>query len=151
MTVYLVKRVTTLFSYEMFIESYFICIVRKPLLKGLVVVYCLIFISVFIILHFITMCCQPVLWVNASVYSDEIFEPKWRLLKIAFNGFVFSAFGFGLIVYFNRTWTGIHFCCSIVSAVTMLFWFLVPESPRWLAQNGEDDKAMKGNLCSNRN
>ena len=92
------------------------------------------------------MCCQPVLWVNASVYSDEIFEPKWRLLKIAFNGFVFSAFGFGLIVYFNRTWTGIHFCCSIVSAVTMLFWFLVPESPRWLAQNGEDDKAMKGNL-----
>ena len=135
----------------MFIKSYFICIVRKPLLKGLVVVYCLIFISVFIILHFITMCCQPVLWVNASVYSDEIFEPKWRLLKIAFNGFVFSAFGFGLIVYFNRTWTGIHFCCSIVSAVTMLFWFLVPESPRWLAQNGEDDKAMKGNLCSNRN
>ena len=81
---------------------------------------------------------------NISVYQDEIVEPKWRLLKIFLDFFIFSALVYGVVVYFNRTWKGIHYSCSIISAVTMIFWFLVPESPRWLAQNGKNDEAMKG-------
>ena len=54
---------------------------------------------------------------------------------------------FGLIVYLNRTWTGIHVTCGIISAIAMLLWFLIPESPRWLAQNGYENEAIEGNCA----
>ena len=90
------------------------------------------------------MSCLPVMWVNWAVYSYELFDPKWRFLPILIYTFPISQYVFGLIVYLNRTWTGIHVTCGIISASTMLVWFLMPESPRWLAQNGYEDEAMKG-------
>ena len=53
---------------------------------------------------------------------------------------------FGLIVYLNRTWTGIHVTCGIISSLAMLLWFFIPESPRWLAQNGYESEALEGKL-----
>lgn len=99
-------------------------------------------------MHFIMMSsdCLHVIWVNGSVYSNEMFDPKWRILNIAFNLIPIISYAFGLIVYLNRTWTGIHVCCGVISAITLLVWFMVPESPRWLAQNGHENEAMGGKL-----
>ena len=92
------------------------------------------------------MSCLPVMWVNGSVYSNEMFDPKWRIVNIAMNLIPIISYAFGLIVYLNRTWTGIHVCCGVISAITLLVWFMVPESPRWLAQNGHENEAMEGKL-----
>jgi len=99
--------------------------------------------NVYAVMHFIMMSCLPVMWVNGSVYSNEMFDPKWRILNIAFNLIPIISYAFGLIVYLNRTWTGIHVCCGVISAITLLVWFMVPESPRWLAQNGHENEAME--------
>ena len=97
-------------------------------------------------MHFIMMSCLPVMWVNGSVYSNEMFDPKWRIMNIAFNLIPIISYAFGLIVYLNRTWTGIHVSCGVISAITLLVWFMVPESPRWLAQNGHENEAMESKL-----
>ena len=90
------------------------------------------------------MSCLPVMWVNGSVYSNEMFDPKWRIFTNVFNTIPIASYIFGLIVYLNRTWTGIHITCGAISCLVMFIWFLVPESPRWLAQNGQEEKAMEG-------
>ena len=101
-------------------------------------------ISEYMVLHFITMSCLPVLWVNMSVYTNEMFEPKWRLLTFVFGLVPYHAFILVLIVYMSRTWTGIHVICGILSIVCIVpLWFLIPESPRWLAQNNHEEEAMK--------
>ena len=48
-----------------------------------------------------------------------------------------------LIVYLNRTWTGIHIWCGIASACALIPWYIIPESPRWLAQNNKVEESMK--------
>ena len=48
-----------------------------------------------------------------------------------------------LIVYLNRTWTGIHIWCGIASACALIPWYIIPESPRWLAQNNQVEESMK--------
>ena len=49
---------------------------------------------------------------------------------------------FNLIAYLNRTWTGIHIWVGVVTALILPMYFLIPESVRWLAQNGKEDEAM---------
>ena len=48
-----------------------------------------------------------------------------------------------LIVYLSRTWTDIHIRTGILIMATLPFYFAIPESPRWLAQNGKEDMAVK--------
>jgi len=48
-----------------------------------------------------------------------------------------------LIVYLNRTWTGIHIWCGIASACALIPCYIIPESPRWLAQNNQVEESMK--------
>jgi high-affinity Fe2+/Pb2+ permease len=50
---------------------------------------------------------------------------------------------FALIGYLNRTWTGIHIGVGVAVAVSLPVYFLIPESPRWLAQNNMTDQAIK--------
>ena len=37
---------------------------------------------IYAVLHFITMTCLPVIWVNTYVYSTELFTPQWRYIFI---------------------------------------------------------------------
>ena len=46
-------------------------------------------------------------------------------------------------MYLNRTYTGIHLWGGISSMAILLFYFLIPESPRWLAQNNKEKDALK--------
>ena len=55
----------------------------------------------------------------------------------------FGYYAFGLISYLNRTWTGIHIWVGITVALTLPLYFILPESPRWLAQNKKEDEAFE--------
>ena len=95
------------------------------------------------ILHFITMGCLPVIWVNCYVYSTEIFTPKWRYIFIGLYEIPIGYYIFNLIGYLNRTWTGIHIWVGIVTALILPVYFILPESVRWLAQNNKETEAME--------
>ena len=106
------------------------------------------FISAYGFLHFITIFCTPIVWVNGFAYFSEIWDPKWRHIFLGAVGFPIGQYTLTLIAYLNRTWTGIHVSCGVISAITLILWFLVPESPRWLAQNGHEDEAMESEFFS---
>ena len=99
--------------------------------------------NAYAILHFITMACLPVIWVNTYVYSTEIFTPKWRYVFIGLYEIPIGYYVFNLIGYLNRTWTGIHIWVGIVTALILPVYFVLPESVRWLAQNKKEDEAME--------
>merc|ERR1712226_1836876 len=46
-----------------------------------------------------------------------------------------------LIVYFNRTYTGMHLWCGLVAATSLLTWRVIPESFRWLVSQGRWSEA----------
>ena len=97
---------------------------------------------VYAVLHFITMSCLPVIWVNTYVYSTELFTPKMRYIFIGLFEIPIGYYIFNLIAYLNRTWTGIHIWVGIVTALILPMYFVIPESVRWLAQNSKEDEAM---------
>merc|ERR1711983_267742 len=41
------------------------------------------------------------------------------------------------------TWTMVHVWIGLVCVLVLPVYFLVPESPRWLAQNGQEDDAFQ--------
>ena len=90
----------------------------------------MLYISVYAILHFVNMCCLPIVWVNSTVYANEIFSPKWRILVAGMFNIPTGPYVFTLIVFLNRTWTGIHLWCGILTACTLPIYFIMPESPR---------------------
>ena len=94
------------------------------------------------VLHFITMGCLPIIWVNTYVYSTEIFTPKWRYIFIGLYEIPIGYYVFNLIGYLNRTWTWIHIWVGIVTALILPVYFILPESVRWLAQNNREKEAM---------
>ena len=59
------------------ITIYLVFIEIFPLGAGFVKSY-----YVYAVLHFITMTCLPVIWVNTYVYSTELFTPQWRYIFI---------------------------------------------------------------------
>ena len=83
------------------------------------------------------------IWVNSYVYATEIFEPKWRSMFIGLFEIPIGYYIFGLIGYLNRTWTGIHIWVGIATGLTLPLYFLLPESQRWLSQNGFEEDAFK--------
>ena len=99
--------------------------------------------NTYAILHFITMFCLPVVWVNCTVYSNEMFGPKWRFLSTIYLNNPLGPYALTLIVYLNRTWTDIHLWCGISVGIVLPIFLVIPESPRWLAQNNFEDKAME--------
>ena len=101
------------------------------------------FLLVYAVLHFMTMFCLPIIWVNATVYTNEMFDPKWRFLSQILFGVPAGTYIFTLIIFMCRTWTWIHICIGVATASSLPLYFLMPESPRWLAQNGHKEEAIK--------
>lgn len=55
-------------------------------------------------------------------------------------------FGFGNAImaglaYWLRDWRKLEFALGALSSLFILYWFWVPESPRWLLATGQTEKA----------
>ena len=87
--------------------------------------------SVYATLYFANMCCLPIVWVNSFVYANEMFSSKWRFLHAGLFGLPMGFYTFTLIAYLNRSWSGIHIWCGIITFCTLPIYFLIPESPRF--------------------
>lgn len=58
----------------------------------------------------------------------------------------FFAVGFMLlpgIAYFVTNWRNLQLCISVPSALLLLYYWVLPESPRWLMMQGRFDEAVK--------
>ena len=120
-------------EYVIYVELLFIIYFRKIIE----------FFLAYAILHSITSICLPIIMVNQQVYSTELYTSKYRLYYMILNNKSVPFMVTALIVYFSRTWTDIHIRTGILIMCTLPFYFAIPESPRWLAQNGKEDMAMK--------
>ncbi|PSN53344.1 hypothetical protein C0J52_04084 [Blattella germanica] len=74
----------------------------------------------------------------------EIVGDKWRtpiaiLYQIPFSLGICIMSG---LSYLQRDWRDFHFTLSAISALFLLYWWLVPESPRWLLAVGRYKEAV---------
>ena len=99
--------------------------------------------AAYAILHFIYSSTLPILWVNLTVYLTEIFQPNWRYAFAAPINLQVGNWILTLIAYLCSTWTMVHVWIGLVCVLVLPVYFLVPESPRWLAQNGQEDDAFQ--------
>merc|ERR1719507_1723656 len=79
------------------------------------------------------------------VLVTEICGPKYRTWFGILTQF---PFGIGaailpLIAYFVRQWVTLQIVIAVPSVLLVLYFWFVPESPRWLVSQGRDDEALK--------
>ncbi|XP_053695192.1 organic cation transporter protein isoform X2 [Sabethes cyaneus] len=99
----------------------------------------------FVILRFLTAVATGGTMVTSFVLIMEIIGPKWRelfsvLYQIPFNLGHLTLAGFA---YFLRDWHHLQFGISIYSVLLLTYYWLVPESPRYLFTSGDTAGAVK--------
>ncbi|XP_055610396.1 organic cation transporter protein isoform X1 [Uranotaenia lowii] len=99
----------------------------------------------FVVLRFLTAVATGGTMVTSFVLVMEIIGPKWRelfsvLYQIPFNLGHLTLAGFA---YFLRDWHHLQFALSIFSILLVSYYWLVPESPRYLFTSGNTDEAIK--------
>ncbi|XP_045450003.1 organic cation transporter protein-like [Melitaea cinxia] len=78
------------------------------------------------------------------VISMEVVGGKWRtIMPIVYQ----LPFGFGNTImaglaFWLRDWRKLEFALATLSSIYLLYWHLVPESPRWLLATGQNKKAL---------
>lgn len=82
---------------------------------------------------------------HSFVLVMELIGVKWRelvsvLYQIPFN---LGHLTLPLFAYFIRDWHRLQFALSIPSIVLISYYWLIPESPRWLFTVGKVDKSVK--------
>ncbi|XP_069133982.1 organic cation transporter protein-like isoform X2 [Argopecten irradians] len=98
----------------------------------------------FTLLRFIQTICSTSIYVTAFVLGLELVGPSKRL----WTGILINYFyTFGLIIlsgigYGLRNWKYIQIACSAPAAIFLVYWWLIPESPRWLISQGKQKEAM---------
>ncbi|CAF2083479.1 unnamed protein product [Rotaria magnacalcarata] len=101
--------------------------------------------ALFILGRFLLACASRGVALTGFVIGVEIVGPEQRL----FTGIVvqyFFAIGQLLLLAFAfviRTWRLLHMALAILSVPFLFFYFILPESPRWLISKGYYDEAEK--------
>lgn len=101
--------------------------------------------SLFLVARFITAVSTGGTMVISFVLVMEIVGNKWRttiaiLYQIPFSLGICLMAG---ISYLQRDWRDFHFTLSAVSAVFLVYWWFIPESPRWLMAVGREKEALR--------
>lgn len=98
----------------------------------------------FIILRFIQALAVGGSMTISFVLCMEVLGGRWRtimatLTHIPFNlGTIIMA----VIAYYTREWRQFQLSISLPIAIIILYWWWVPESPRWLMAVGRDKEAL---------
>merc|ERR1712241_497360 len=96
-------------------------------------------------LRFVSATCLPIMWISGHVLTLELFGKEYRKSIAMVKDFFapMSELVLVIIIYFVRHWTFIHLWAGIGCLIPLPLYFIVPESPRWLAINGKLEKAEK--------
>ncbi|XP_058823488.1 organic cation transporter protein isoform X2 [Topomyia yanbarensis] len=99
----------------------------------------------FVVLRFITAVATGGTMVTSFVLIMEIIGPKWRelfsvLYQIPFN---LGHLTLAVFAYFLRDWHQLQFGLSIYSVLLLSYYWLVPESPRYLFTSGDTEGAAR--------
>ncbi|XP_064606577.1 organic cation transporter protein-like [Liolophura sinensis] len=84
-------------------------------------------------------------FLNAFTLGIELVGPSKRMWTGMFIE-VFWAIGEAILVllaYFIRNWQYLQLAISVPSVLYISYWWLIPESPRWLMSNGRTEEAEK--------
>ncbi|KAL0276169.1 UNVERIFIED_CONTAM: hypothetical protein PYX00_003792 [Menopon gallinae] len=99
----------------------------------------------FLLLRFILAISTGGTMITSFVLCVETIGGKWRtsipiLYQIPF-GLANSIMA--VMAYFLRDWRQLTLAMSTISMLFLSYWWLIPESPRWLLAVGEEEKAAK--------
>ncbi|XP_037088485.1 organic cation transporter protein-like, partial [Pollicipes pollicipes] len=110
----------------------FACIVLTSFLANLIAAAGSV--EQFLVLRFLTAFCGIGAYTSSFVMSMELVGDRWRvLLGIAFFlPMSFSFIALSGIAYFIRDWRMLQLAVSLPSVLYVVYFWLVPESPRWL-------------------
>ncbi|CAG5132593.1 unnamed protein product, partial [Candidula unifasciata] len=124
---------------------------RKLALMAMIALQCCSAIGVaftdsfvlYVILRFITGISVSGLFLAVFVLGMELVGPSKRMfVGILVN--IFWSLGvmfLGGIAYFIRDWNYLQMALSFPSLLLFTYWWLIPESPRWLLARGRDEEA----------
>ncbi|XP_070567165.1 organic cation transporter protein-like [Ptychodera flava] len=98
---------------------------------------------VFCVLRFLVGFWGAGVWLGCFVYVTELVGPSKRVLVGMINA---ASFGVGyllmvLLAYFIREWWLLQLIVSLPAILLFTYWWLLPESPRWLISVGKMEEA----------
>lgn len=74
----------------------------------------------------------------------EIVGPKWRAFAGQMNHIYYSmgCISASILSYYFRDWIAFTFAAVIINVPMLFFWFVIPESPRWLFLKKRNEEAV---------
>ena len=94
----------------------------------------------------LTWCTAVVpIWINSHALTLECFDAHTRVPVVCIKDLFYpiELMTLGAVGYLLRDWTHLHLASGALCLLAMPTWWLLPESPRWLAQNGRREEAAK--------
>lgn len=97
----------------------------------------------FCVLRFLTAFATGGTMVTSFVLIMEIIGPKWReLISVLYQiPFYIGHLSIPIFAYFLRDWHYFQFALAVPSLLLVSYYWLVPESPRWLFTVGRIDES----------
>merc|ERR1712241_127290 len=94
-------------------------------------------------LRFVSATCLPIMWISGHVLTLELFGKEFRKSIAMVKDFFapMSELVLVIIIYTTRHWTYIHLWAGVACLLPLPLYFIVTESPRWLATNGKIKEA----------
>ncbi|KAK7107669.1 organic cation transporter protein-like [Littorina saxatilis] len=101
--------------------------------------------AVFVFIRFVNGASSAGAYTSVAVLSVEMVGPSKRLWVGTLIHWTFAIGGMvlDLIGYFIRDWALINIVGTAPAILALSFWWIIPESPRWLAKHGRMDEAEK--------
>ncbi|EFN84558.1 Organic cation transporter protein [Harpegnathos saltator] len=99
--------------------------------------------ELFLVLRFICALATGGTMLVSFVLLMEIIGVEWRsTMSVLFHApFLFGHLMNPLISYLTRTWSGFQMAVSIPSIFLLVYYWVIPESPRWLLAMGKPRQA----------
>ena len=101
--------------------------------------------ATYAILRLLTCSSLPVMWVSMHSMTLEVFDKHHRKTVVIVKDFLWpvAQIILTLIIYLVRHWVQLHFWIGGLGCMAIPCLYLIPESPRWLANNGRKEDAEK--------
>lgn len=70
------------------------------------------------------------------------FSNAWIVMNAQKNASISPNSGFWSYIFLEESWRGMFFVSAVPAALFLVMLFFIPESPRWLAKQGQKEKAV---------